>query len=257
MDSISKSLSLLLIVVLLIASSLLIIQFADAQTIPKPSVPEFSLQYADHSYDMPPKTTSTFNPYNNKTTENTIPGYQVQNFTIDLKIRNQPIPSMIDGNKSFLLFNIRLKGYYGTNWVYPYGYGTIDSYPVQSDSDYTVISIPATIYNVGDEIDFQMQAILAYGYNHSLTAVYPVYVYDYEAVASSDWSPVQTIAIPSISSVTPTESLPNMGPTSPPNTNSDLTITLTWIIVGILVISVISLLLYVRHLRKINQDSKS
>jgi endonuclease YncB( thermonuclease family) len=50
-------------------------------------------------------------------------------------------------------------------------------------------------------------------------------------------------------SPTPTESFPNMGPTSPPSINSDLTVTLTWI-VGILMISVISLLLYVRHLKK-------
>jgi hypothetical protein len=48
----------------------------------------------------------------------------------------------------------------------------------------------------------------------------------------------------------PTDSLPNNGPTSPPNTNSELTITLTWIIIGILVISIISLLLYVRHLKR-------
>jgi len=51
-------------------------------------------------------------------------------------------------------------------------------------------------------------------------------------------------------SPTPTESFPNMGPTSPPNTNSDLTMNLTWIIFGIFVITVISLLLYVRHLKK-------
>ncbi len=48
---------------------------------------------------------------------------------------------------------------------------------------------------------------------------------------------------------TPTDSLPNNGPTSPPNTNSDLTVTLTWVIIGILV-SVISLLLYVRYLKR-------
>lgn len=178
-----------------------------AQTIPKPSVPEFTLKYADHSYDVPPTSTSSFNPYNNQTTTTTEPGYHVENLTIDITIRNQPIPSTIDGNKSYLLFEIRYKGHYGngTDWTYPFG--TFYSCPTQSDSDYTVISL-ATSYNYGvntesplldlqngDKIDFQIMAILAYGYNYSMSAVVPLYSYDYESVATSDWSSTQTITI--------------------------------------------------------------
>ena len=37
----------------------------------KPSVPEFNVSLADHSYDVAPVTTSTTNPYNNKTTTTT------------------------------------------------------------------------------------------------------------------------------------------------------------------------------------------
>jgi hypothetical protein len=50
--------------------------------------------------------------------------------------------------------------------------------------------------------------------------------------------------------ITPIPTLPNNGPTSAPNTNPDLTVTLTWIIIAIFVISVISLLLYNRNLKK-------
>ena len=205
MGRISKSFAVLFILIMAISSpSLIMIKPTSAQTIPKPSVPEFTVAYVDHSYDVPPKTTSSFNPYNNKTTENTIPGYHVQNFAIDLTIKNQPIPSMIDGNKSYLLFYIVLKGHYGNDWTNPYS-NAIDSYPKQSNSDYTVVSFPTTSYRAGDEIDFQMQAILAYGYNHYLGAFTPEYNYDYEGVAISNWSSIQTVTIPSANpSPTPT-----------------------------------------------------
>ncbi|MDT8782389.1 MAG: hypothetical protein IAX22_07085 [Candidatus Bathyarchaeota archaeon] len=70
----------------------------------------------------------------------------------------------------------------------------------------------------------------------------------YKTVDFSIISPSPTLT-PSLT-VTPAPSLPNNGPTSPSNINSELTITLAWIIIGILVISVISLLLYVRHLKR-------
>jgi hypothetical protein len=50
--------------------------------------------------------------------------------------------------------------------------------------------------------------------------------------------------------LTPTATLPNMGPTSPPHSNSDLTITYALVAAAIIVISVTSLLLYIRHLKK-------
>jgi len=80
----------------------------------------------------------------------------------------------------------------------------------------------------------------------------------YLAGESSEWSSTQTISIPadvpiasdSTPNPTPTDSLPNMSPTSSPNANSELTLTLTWVIIGVFVVSVISLLLYVRHLKR-------
>jgi hypothetical protein len=180
-----------------------------ASSIPKPSVPEFTVTFADHSYDVAPSTISTTNPYNNKTTTTTIPGYHVQNYTIDLTIKNQPYPATIDGNTSYLLYDVRMKGNYTDAWIE----NNPDTYlPHQSSSEYTVLSFPATYrvadegaryasdevrsYSAGDKVDFQIRAILAYGYNFSLTASYPVYSYDYIYVALSDWSSTQTITIP-------------------------------------------------------------
>jgi hypothetical protein len=255
----------LFILLTLVASSLVMVEYSFAQSVFTPSVPVFTVTLADHSYDVPTTTTSTINPYNNQTATTTIPGYHIQNMTIDLTIKNQPFPSSIEGNKSYLLFYVRMKGHFGEDWIYPYG-DAINSYPVQSDSEYTVLSFPPSYRTTtpygekteymqpGDEIDFQVKAILAYGYNYSLSAVIPVYSYDYEGVAGSDWSNTQTFTMPASSSSTlpsPTESVPNMGPTSPPNSiSADLAVTLVLIAIAVLVIFVVSLLLYVRHLKE-------
>lgn len=218
MDRLGKSLTLCLVVILAFSIMLIVVP-TEAQSIPKPAVPEFTLMLADHSYDVPSKTTSTFNPYNNQTTIITIPGYHVQKVTIDITIKNQPFPSSIDGNKSYLLFYVRTKGHYGNEWAYPYG-DAINSYPVQSNSDFTVLSLPTSYgvtspygentedLHVGDEIDFQVKAILAYGFNYSISPFFPMYSYNYESVAASDWSNTQTITIPATINLSPSPSVP-------------------------------------------------
>ena len=59
-----------------------------------------------------------------------------------------------------------------------------------------------------------------------------------------------TLVTPSPAITTPSSTLPNIGPTSPPNSNFDLTVTLALVVVAILVIAVLSLLVYVRHLKR-------
>jgi hypothetical protein len=54
---------------------------------------------------------------------------------------------------------------------------------------------------------------------------------------------------PSVTSPTPTDSLPNDGPTSPPNFNSDLTV--TYALLAVSIVFVVSLLLYRRHRKAI------
>jgi hypothetical protein len=203
----SKHPALLLIIIMILSSIIVVGTSTASGPLPKPSIPEFTLKYVDRSYEAPSATISTFNQYNNQTTTTTVPGYQVQNLTIDLTIKNQHIPPTIDGNKSYLLFWVRLRGHYsnGDDWIYPFR-DAIDAYPRQSNSDYTVISLP-TSYNyganteslqslqLGDKIDFQVRAILAYGFNYSLNAFLPIYSYDYKSVATSDWSNTQTLTI--------------------------------------------------------------
>ena len=55
MGSIGKGLSLLLVVIL-VGSSLIMVESASAQSIPKPSIPEFTVNLIDSSYDIPPSS---------------------------------------------------------------------------------------------------------------------------------------------------------------------------------------------------------
>lgn len=189
---------------------------ARAQSIPTPSVPEFSLKFVDNSYDVPPTATSTTDLYNGKTTTTTIPGYHVENLTIEVTIKNQPFPSTLNGNTSNLYYNVRIKGHFGEDWTEQYhSYSTSGTLPPQSSSEYTVLSFPAS-YRFGDEVDFQVQAILGYqlmGWlpDHILV---PNYSFVHE---SSDWSPTQTFTMPDTSastsnSPTPTPTVPEFPP---------------------------------------------
>ena len=69
MGKIGKTFAIFLtLIVAMSCLTLLTVKPVNAQSIPKPSVPEFTLQIADHSYDVPAKTTSTTDPYTGKTT---------------------------------------------------------------------------------------------------------------------------------------------------------------------------------------------
>jgi hypothetical protein len=88
----TKHLALALIL-LLATSSMLWVESVSAQSIPKPSVPEFSLKYVDHSYDVP--TTYGTDPYTGKTII-TQEGYHVQIILLKspLKIKRSLLTAM-------------------------------------------------------------------------------------------------------------------------------------------------------------------
>ena len=193
----SKSFSLLLIVTLA-ALSLLIIQFASAQFIPKPSVPEFTARIISST-----------------------PESQSINKTIELSIKNQPFVS----NFGFF-YNVRMK-INDVNWglLYPNN----NSVPNQSDGEYTILSYPSGYlgveyqYHLGykvenltasDKIDFQVQAMVGIIHrilNPNFThGQYDMYPYVFTGV-TSDWSNTQIINIPtSSSSPSPSSSVPEL-----------------------------------------------
>jgi hypothetical protein len=197
---------------------LLTVNTAKAQTIPKPSVPEFTLRYVEHPFDVTP--TYRIDQYSgqNITIQE---GYRIQNRSIELSIKNQPFTPFKDskGNTVQLFYNISSKGHFGNNWYY---YPTwMRSLPVPaSNEEYTILSFGLDVnyekdnyygfwygdLTTGDQVDFRVQALIGY-YDFSLYSV--ALEYNTFTGEVSDWSDIQTITIAEIpASVTPSPTVP-------------------------------------------------
>ena len=236
MGKISKTLALFLTLALLMSCpTLLDVKPTNAQTTPKPSVPAFTLKLVDNSYDVPPlpATTPSYttDPYTGKQIiqnpgSTAVPGYHVENITIELSIKNQPFtPQFLYGTNTSLYYNIQVKGHYETdNWVEVYGsetYGnnqTFYDYPAQSTSEYTILQV-ASHYQDGSKVDFRVQAIIANvteiitstnflpdnGLRYHAPSDYTTGLV-WTSAYPSDWSNIETISIQDGSS-NPTGSL--------------------------------------------------
>ncbi len=220
MGSIGNGIALILILIVAISGlSLLMVESAFAQSIPKLSVPEFSLSYVDHSYYEPVTYTNYTDPYTGQQKTKSSGGYPVENKSIDVTIRNQPfISTSIDGNTTKLYYEIRWKGHF-ENWT-DYAFSDVNynyngnnyyydiNYAVQAtNSDYTVISYsPSFIGNIqeGGQVDFQVKAQVGYTFLYYGGHIQAIGT-DYHYVTQRDWSNAQTITIPaSSSSASPT-----------------------------------------------------
>ncbi|MGE5556766.1 MAG: hypothetical protein ACM3UY_11005 [Methanocella sp.] len=206
--------SVFLLVFALISSSLIMVQVVGGSASSKPSVPEFTLSYIDHSYDVPPKPSSSTDPYTGEMIDTTIPGYHVENKTIDAYITNN--------GASY--YNFRYKGHYEDEWnYYPFypnnelGYFLPDAHAVPfhaSTSSHTVVSLYFLPYiPVNGKLDIQVQAL--FGDFRAVPYVHPggvpggpTYDFYWEGEAS-DWSNTQTITIDeSTPAVNPDASFP-------------------------------------------------
>jgi hypothetical protein len=201
------------------ASSLLVTLAFAQTTIPKPSVPEFTLNYVDSSYDVPTTTTSTTDPYTNKTTSTTYPGYHVQEFNITLAIKNQPFPATINGNKSNIYYDVQIYPHFA-NWTENYPQVKPESVTPQSSSEYTEFNYAGLHYPSGAQVDFRVRAILGYAYTYNLQGhIIPITQTDF-IYETSNWSNAQTITIPETSTPSPSPT-PTSTPTQqPPSTSS-------------------------------------
>jgi hypothetical protein len=241
MGNFNKGFSLLLVVILTV-SSLMMVESANAQTSPTPSVPKYVLQYVDGSYDVP--TTQTIDQYTGKTI--THQGYHVNLTVFEMVIQNQLQP--IDD----LYYSIRVKGHYSAEWISFFDLS--EGLPLQdSSSQQTIIRMGTlsqdgltlqgahksiTIPSGGKE-DIQVQALIG---SIGRDASQPMAPYVFRGT-ESDWSPIQTITIPA-DAVSPiatpiTTVSPSPTPTVPE---------LSWLVILPLLISVA--LLLVRRQRK-------
>jgi len=221
----TKCTSLLLIITLAV-SSLIMVESAFAQSIPKPSVPEFTLKYIDNSFDVPP--TYSMNQFTGKTVVTT-DGYHEENKSIEVAIKNLPF-TPLEGSNLELFYQVEWKGYFGEFWT-GLNISSSNSVYVQSDGNrhllnpdavFSVVSIGFNenngssryVYSTfisevpdGGQIDFRVRALIGYHTRINDTDAYvpgiPVndptdpiphhYVFTGE---TSGWSNTQTISIP-------------------------------------------------------------
>jgi len=285
MGGLSKSFALILSLIMVISCLSLITKPASAQSIPTPSVPQFTVKFVNASYIV-----TTTNPYTGESETQ-----QISNNSIEVTIKNQPFHYSNNGSTYQIHFNVRAKPHFTNtdNWteVYPLENGT-SSYnennntlsfaeyispdsPTQSNSSYTVITFPvvptefigASGYDIlkgqggsyflsevpgGGKLDFQVEALV--GHNSSMWILeHPTIPIPYEGYyapatafdLTSGWSNKQTITI-SASASTSTSPTPTV-----PEFPSSLVILIVFIAV-----SSIAVLVTVRKSRIIKAQKK-
>ena len=220
----SKSFVLILILIMAILTlSLLTIEPACAQSIPMPSVPQFTVKLINETYSV-----TTTNPYTEVNTTQ-----RIDNASIEITIENQPFSPYWDtsvGSNITLFYNIRLKGHFAENWTYPYS--PENGYPTQSTSEDTILSMPAN-YPTGGQVDFQVQAMI--GYLQSTPSLsLPLGGYSFMG-QTSDWSNTQTITVPA--SIPLSSSSPTSAPAVPE---------LSWLAITLLMICLFSVAVLMR-----------
>lgn len=175
----------------------------ESASIHKPSVPEFTVDLVDTSYDVP--TTYSTDPYTGK--QVTHEGYHVARRTIEVKIKNQPFTPFADsdGREIKFHYNIRIKGHYeewGSEFDVVY---KPEEMPTQSNSEYTVISYNSEgtySFNLAPaprmlevspngEVDFQVKALVGHASEGNVLYFPSVFT-----GKESGWSNTQTLTIP-------------------------------------------------------------
>jgi hypothetical protein len=234
MGRIGKTFALFLSLIIVMSSlTLLTVKPTNAQTMPKPTIPEFTLSVESHPYDTAP--TTTVDPYTGKTIT-TEYGYNVDNKSITITIRNQPFTTYQDsgGNNVSLMYNIRWKGHFGNDtWTYFAGQANNQEFtrdyfrPSSEDYSAWVATLSRVEWDkrAGDynyfisvpddgQIDFQAEALIGVSTKVYLGNSIPfgaTYYYNFTG-QTSGWSNTQTINLAdgSVSSSTP-----NPSPTVP------------------------------------------
>jgi hypothetical protein len=279
MEKISQTSALFpLLIIVTLSLTILTINLAVAQSIPKPSVPEFTVKYVDHSYDTP--ATYGTDPYTGKTVVTT-PSQHVDNRTVEFKIKNQAFTAFTDENGTAinLFFNIRYKGSYEENWTSMFGsqgrWFNLDNpyltygYPTQDNSSqYTTVIYQLPWNIVEGQMDFQVEALEGYTEQSLRQGGIIFAIYDYTFYGQkSGWSNTKTVTLgEATNSNTP---IPTYPPTLIPNPtvspapaynvtdtpdtsisgNQQLTDLALIAAVVVLAVAVVSLLVYVRKIK--------
>ncbi len=165
----------------------------------KPSVPEFTVQVTDNSYDVPAAYSK--DPYTGETI--TSPSYHVNNQTIIITIKNQKFTQTVGDKTYHLCYNVRFKGHFDneTGWQDAYYFSQFYiRYPKQSDANETVITIIRD-YPANAQVDIQVEAVLVRNamvtYHQNLMDFTGTLVNGYAIYQTSGWSLTKTVFIQS------------------------------------------------------------
>jgi len=200
---------------LLVAASLFALELTVAQSIPKPSIPEFLITYKDDSYDI--QASTSIDPFTGKTLTN--PAQHIQNETIQIAIKNQTIPF------GFLYYDVRIRGPFSGNWTdiahvqaNPFSEYTVLTYALEGNNASGNFGGNLKISSSGGIVEFQVQAqVWHYEQSDGLFKTWYLVLAD-----SSDWSGTTTVTftngLASISTssnqtgVSPSTQLPSSSP---------------------------------------------
>lgn len=232
MGNISK-LFCILLVVIFTASSLVMTESANAQSVPKPSVPEFTVQINDRSYDVP--TSYSIDQFTGEII--THEGYHVDNRTIEIIVKNQDYSAYKDDD-IHLCYNLSVKGHFGDVWMYypeNKGYLASDSAytTITFDDFYRLIDNHMISYTPRDwKIDFRVQAMIgsyhvewvSFNAPDSPLAGYGIEVFTGEM---SDWSDTKTITLEADTNTPIPDEIINPSPTPPETPPETPTVTPT------------------------------
>jgi hypothetical protein len=247
MDKISKCLAFLLTIIVAVSClTLTAVKPAAAQSLPTPSVPEFTVRLVNNSYSIPQTITTATDPYTGKQTTQLTPSQYVKDEYIEVQIKHQAFTPYtinyqnIDNRTVNLYFYVVSKGHYSTDW------STVDEATTiieNYSSQYTTIklytdkTIPAPA-----ELDFRAKAMIGYLVHQYEPEKplpppnFPTYNYGINGT-SSDWSPTQTI------STGESSNSPASTPTVPE---------LSWLVIVPLLLSVLAIALLLKQKRAIN-----
>ena len=247
MGSVKKKSILLLIVIFAVSCLVVVERSIGADSIPKPSVPEFTVQLTGPSYIV----NTTY--YLDENTGKIVPqiGFTNQYSYLEIKIGNQPFtPFDQNGNTVQILYNVRIKQSNETNnWVEVYN--PYNGYPVQASSGpYTTLKVPieggwdSPLGSIaGTQSDVQVEALA--GYVHRMVVWSPSFGAPYVFNGTeSGWSNVQTIAIPG--------NIPESVPSQQPATNTT-NLWETWqleLAIGIIIAVVLTVIVSLAYLKK-------
>ncbi len=191
-----KRFAIILILIMAISSLslMMMVEPTWAQTIPKPAVPQFSIQYVDYSYDIPAYNST--DPFTGQQIQH--PSQHIEDIRVNARIKNQPFtpynlpnpPNGANSGQVGFFYNVRYKGHFGNDWSEIYGYHNAYFINQNYSSQFTSFTIQHwQEFPEGDQIDYQVKAMIGF---EGTTFVGP-YPQPFIIGEESEWSSTLTL----------------------------------------------------------------